>query len=51
MEGRRAFRPRSFTLSFYLRDSAAFTALHLRSPLPGFSRATSIPGLHPISDA
>ena len=43
--------PSSPTLSFYLRDSAAFAALHLRYPSPGFSRATSILSPHPVRRA
>ena len=49
MGNRRAYCPYGSTLSFYLRDSATFAALHLRYPLPGFSRATSIPGPYPHS--
>ena len=38
--------PSSPTLSFYLRDSAANAALHLRYSLLSFSRATSILSPH-----
>ena len=51
-EDRRTSFPRRYprqpsTLSFYLRDSAADAALHLRYPLLGFSRATSISSPRP----
>ena len=43
--------PSSPTLSFYLRDSAANAALHLRYSLLSFSRATSILSPHPVRRA
>ena len=39
--------PVQASLSFYLRDSAVFTALHLRYSFLSFSRVTSILSPHP----